>query len=588
MKFVWLILFLLASPLSAAAKLTSFCLVGDCKYADGFTHFNYVNPKAPKGGMLREVRTGSFDSLNPFVGKGMLPDYLFQQHSPLMVRSLDEPYSMYPMIAESLEHADDYSWVTFNINPKAQFSDGSPITSEDLKFSFNSYKNSSSLFMKNLYKDIGEPELLSKHRIRFPVTNPSRKAVSLLAYLRILSKSYWSNQNFSDKHLYSFVTSGPYQVSSVKPGHSIVYQRVPNFWAANLPVNKGRYNFDQIRVDYLRDQHASFEGFKAGEFDIYIEPDIRLWHQAYDFPALNKGKVIRETVDFTYPAGMTGLVFNLRRPVFQNVALRKALIASLDFQWINEKLLYGDYQRFTSFFTGTTLMAKGLPEGRELELLSNYRKELPETVFNEPISPATGNSNRNKRSEQKKIIGLFKTAGYQLKDSKMIDNKSLKPLSIKLLTADPKQERLLLPFKKSLASVGVELRIITLDQSQFRDRVRSFDFDMVDWHYFQSVYPGTEIYNTWSSKMAMEKRSGNVAGVQNPAIDFLLSELVTAEEYKDLLPICRALDRILIHGHYMIPKWYSNKSHFSYWKHLHHPPMDQLFWLDMNNWWYQP
>ncbi len=562
-------------------------MVGSCKYPDDFKHFDYVNPDAPKGGILKEVRSGSFDSLNPFVGKGVIPDYLFQLHSSLMVRSLDEPYSMYPMIAESLEYADDYSWAIFNINPKAKFSDGSPIISRDLLFSFNIYKQSSSLFIKNLYKDIGEPELLGTHRIRFPITTPSRKAISLLAYLRVLSEKYWSTQNFSDKHLYSFVTSGPYTLLSVKPGHSVIYQRLNNFWAADLPVNKGRYNFSRIRVDFLRDRHAAFEGFKAGEFDIYVEPDVRLWHQAYDFPALKKQQVIRETIEFTYPKGMSGWVFNQRQPRFQNTVLRKALAMALDFDWINEKLLYGDYQQFTSFFTGTTLTAQGLPKGEELELLTVLNDKLPKEIFTEEAS-SSHTRKEDRRSEQKKVIALLKVAGYQLKDGKMINIETSKPLNIKLLTTDSKQERLLLPFKKNLASVGVELRIVTLDQSQFRDRVRNFNFDLVDWHFFQSVYPGSELYNTWSSEMAMEKRSGNVAGVEHSAIDALLSKLTTAERYEDLVPICRALDRILTHSHYVIPKWYSNKSYLSYWKHLHHPPMKDLFWLDLNNWWFQP
>ena len=572
----------------ASVKTTVFCLVGSCKYADNFTHFDYANPEAPKGGILREVRSGSFDTLNIFAGKGVLPDYIFQMHAPLMVRSLDEPYSVYPMIAEAVEYPEDYSWIIFHLNPAARFSDGSPVTADDVRFSLNAYQTSGSPYMKALYKDVGEPEILDRHRILFPITKPNRKVISTLSYLRIFSKQYWSTREFSGKHLFSFVTSGPYRVKSVKPGHSIVYERIVGYWAENLPVNKGRYNFDQIRVDYVLDRHSAFEGFKTGQFDVYIDPDIQHWHQNYNFPAVHQGNIIRETESFTYPTGMMGLVFNLRKPFLQNMALRKALAAAINFQWINEKLLFSDYQRFTSFFTGTELSARGLPDQQELELLLPFKSELPPEVLTQPVSVPLNSSEGNNRADRIRVIQLLQDAGYELQEGVMVNAQTGIPLTLKLITSNPRQERLLLPFSKSLARVGVTLKITTLDQSQFRARVRSFDFDLVDWYFFQSVYPGPELYNSWGSSTAMEKRSGNVAGVQNPAIDFLLEKLFSVKQYEELIPVCRALDRIIMHSHYIIPKWYSTNAHFAYWKHLKHPSMKNIFWLDLNNWWYQP
>ena len=565
----------------------SFTLIGTNKYPDNFTHFAYANPNAPKGGILRLARTGSFDTLNPFNSKGTAPDYLYYTYGSLMTRSADEPHSLYPFLAEAIEYPENYSWVAFHINPAARFSDNHPVTSKDVVFTFELLKKEGSPFLKNLYKDVARVETTSPNRVVFYLDKPSKKQAALLGYIRVLPHHYWHTRNFQDRHLDNPVTSGPLIVKSVKMGQSVHFERVKNYWAVNLPSQKGRYNFDEIRVDYYRDRQAVIEGFRAGLYDVYQETDSNRWHQAFGFPAVKEGRVLKKDIELLYPSGMSALAFNLRREKFRNPALRQALITAFDFEWINRKLLNSEYQRTMSFFSNTPLSATGLPTEEELKLLKPFQDQLPRELFQQTITlPGSAGSGKD-RKNVREALALFKKAGYRLDNGRMKEHSSGKPLTLNLITDDPKQERLLLPYRKSLADLGIELNIQTLEKTLFRKKVRAFDFELVDWYFWQSTYPGTELYHMWSSKVAMEKQSGNITGISNPVVDYLLAETSKADSYETLIPIVRALDRVLMWGHYVIPKWHTQTTHLAYWHHIDHPSQDHLYWLDLNNWWYK-
>lgn len=567
---------------------STFTMVGTLQNPDPFKHFNYVNPDAPKGGIVRLGQTGSFDSLNPFITKGITPPRVLDSYGRLMVRSANEPYTLYPYLAESIEYPDDYSWVAYHLDPKARFSDGKPVTADDIIFSYEVFQNSDSLFLKNLFKDIEKVDKSSDRRVIFHLKKPGKKLVAITSYLYILPKHYWETRDVFSKHLENPVTSGPMRISHFKLGQTITYERDKNFWAKDLPALKGRYNFDKVKVDYYRDRHALLEAFKAGLIDLHIESDINQWSHAYQFPAVQDGRVIKETFEYLYPAGMNALVFNMRREKFQDIRLRKALLMAFDFEWINHKLLLSDARRIRSFYSNTPLEAKGSPSTEELRILAPFKRQLPEALFSQEASLPRSDGTGNNRNNHKQALALLQKAGWTLQKGRMINRKTGTPLTLSLIISEHQQERLLLPYRKSLDDLGIDLNIQVLDKSQFRQRVREFNFDIVDWHFWHSVYPGSEQYNTWSSDMAMEKRSGNVAGIANPVVDHLLEQFPKANHYEELIPIGRALDRVLMWNVYMIPKWYSPNLHLAYWNHLEHPPQQGLYWFNLSDWWIKP
>ena len=590
MRLALLIIFLFHVTLACAGVTISrtFSLIGDSTYKEDFRHFRYVNPDAPKGGTLKLAATGTFDTLNPFIGKGSAPEGIFDTHSKLMIRSADEPYSLYPLIAESIEYPDDYSWVAFHVNPAARFNDGHPITADDLVFTLNKMKESGSPFFKNLYQGITRAVKTSTLRAEFHLRTPGPKLIALLAYMTVLPEHYWKNRPFDTQTLDIPVSSGPMRIAAFKRGQSITYERVNNYWGKDIPVNKGRYNFDSIQIDFFRDSHATLEGFRAGLYDFRYEPDTTQWHQSYNFPAVKQGKVIRESMSFLYPPGMSALVFNTRRDKFKDVKVRQALIRAFDFEWINNKLLYSGYRRNTSLYANTQLEAKGLPTQAELGILSAFRNQLPKDLFLHPITMPESNGSGNNRANQRQALKLLKEAGWKLQNGKMTHSASNTPLTIQLITDNRTQERLLLPFRKSLSDMGIDLTVTALDRNLFRKKARSFDYDMIDWRFWHSMFPGAEQLNTWSSKAAREPDSGNVAGISSPVVDSLLERFSQVTRYEELIPVGRAMDRVLMWGHYMIPKWHTTTMHLAYWNHLEHPKQENLYWWSLSDWWRKP
>ena len=559
-------------------------LIGTSKYPENFTHFDYVNPNAPKGGTLKLATTLNFDSLNPFNNKGVAPPYIYDSHARLMVRSADENYALYGLVAERVEYPENYEWVIFHINPKARFSDDSPITAEDVVFSLHRFKQQASPFFRNLYKNVSA-EIITPLQAKFTFETSGPKAVVLAAYMPVLSKRYWDKRSLEDRLSEPPVSSGPYQPNRLIKGQTITMNRIKNYWGANLPVNKGRYNFDQVRIDVYRDHHAAIEAFKAGLFDIHYETDIGQWQQAYETPALRDGRIIRKTLKMEYPPGMSGLVFNTRLSKFQDIRVRKALTLLFDFEWVNQKLLYSDYQRTVSFFSHTPLEAKGYPDKEELQLLQPLKNHLKTSVFETAESPPVTKGDGNNRANQRRALKLLREAGWEINQGIMKHRETNEALEMTILSDDPSQERLLVPYRKMLDNVGIDLDIQTVDKSLFRKRMRQFDFDIANWYFWHSLFPGQEQKHMYSSLNANQPGSGNIAGIQHPAIDALLETLHTSKTYNDLIPVGKAIDRVLRSNYYLIPKWHTQNLRLLHWNHIEHPQQEGLYWHSHNDYW---
>ncbi|OED45291.1 hypothetical protein ACH42_05115 [Endozoicomonas sp. (ex Bugula neritina AB1)] len=566
----------------------SISLIGDASYSDDFPHFNYVNPTAPKGGTLKLASIGTFDSLNQYATKGKVPEYLFMLYDRLMARAQDEPYSFYPQVALTVEYPEDFSWVAFNLTPKGRFHDGTPITADDVVFTLDTLKNQSSPFLKKIYSAV-TGKATSPHRVEFTIDEKNRtlKAVALLAFLPVLPKHYWKDRDFNRSKLAIPLGSGPMRITHINPGHSITYERAKDYWGKDLPVNRGQFNFDKLRIDFYRDNNAALQAFAAGAYDLRIESDPKNWHQKYTFPAINKGDVIKESIALMHPHGMSALVFNSRKNMFSDRRVRLALNYLFNFEWFNKQLLHGEYRRSSSFFVNTDLAATGLPQGDELALLRHYTDQLPSEIFTQPplqpISDATGSSREN----QKIALNLLSEAGWQIKEAQMTEVATGQPMEFELLLSSPDMERIFIPYSKSLAKVGIKMNVQILDDNRFRKRAKSFDFDLIDWHFWHSSFPSIEQINNWSSLAADEPGSNNLMGIKNPVIDQLLERFKHNPNYQDVRSTCRAIDRILLWSHYAIPKWYKNKINIAYRNYLDHPTTQNLNWFNVSTWWHK-
>lgn len=601
--FFWLNVFLLmigetaiAAPVNIASPAPqkiitrqSLSLIGPVKYADDFSHFAYANPNAPKGGTLKLASLGTFDSLNPYATKGKVPEYLFMQYDRLMARSQDEPFSVYPLVADSLEHPEDMSWVAFNLNSAARFHDGKPVTSEDILFTVETLKKNSSPFFKRFYQIISHFKTSGPYRIEFQLSENYRslKTIGLIAHLPVLPKHFWEGKDFYRSQLTIPLGSGPMRVARVDPGHSITYERVRDYWAKDLPVNKGQFNFDKIRIDYYRDNNAALEAFAAGAYDIRIEPDPRNWHQKYNFPAIKKGDIVKDRITLAYPKGMAALTFNTRRHPFNDRNVRLALNYLFNFEWTNEHLLHSEYLRANSFYINTPLASSGLPEGEELKLLSQYKDQLPSELFTRPTVQPVSNKSGNNRDNQKVALDLLKKAGWQFRNGKMTEIKTGKPMEFEILLSSPVTERIFIPYANNLSKLGIKAEIETVESNRFRKRARHFDFDVVEWHFWLSAFPGVEQTHSWSSAAADEKDSNNIAGVKHPVIDALLARTGNISDYEQLIPIFRSIDRILLWENYVIPTWHKNDLNIAYRNHLNHPRQGNLNWFNVSTWWHK-
>ena len=567
----------------------SLALIGYVANPGAFSHLRYVNPNAPKGGTLKLAQPGTFDSLNSYAVKGQPAAMLFMTHDRLMLRAKDEPYTFYPQIAQSIEYAEDFSRVAFSLNKNAHFSDGHPITAGDFVFTLDRLKNDSQPFLKHVYKVVDSVHADNPYRVVFNVSPQYRniKVLATLALTPALPEHFWKNKSFSRDTMLIPPSSGAMKIVKAVPGKSVTFERVKGYWGEQLPVSIGRHNFDRIQLDYYRNNYAAQEAFFAGQYDLRIESDAKAWHQLYRQKQHSDSGYIKKVIELNYPHGMSGLVFNTRRPFFKDRRVRLALNYLFDFEWVNRYLLHGDFQRSSSYFVNTALEAKKLPEGRELALLNQYRQQLPEAVFLAPPPSVHSDGTGYDRRHLKSALSLFREAGWSFNGRQMVNKASGKPMVFDLITKDPEMERVLVPFRTHLAKLGIRMNVLTISASQYQKRAAAFDFDMIDAQFRYSHFPGFELSLHWHSESAEYPNGQNLAGVKDPVIDRILEQLKEVSCYDDIAVIGRALDRILLYQHYLIPKWYKNTLYVAYKPYLAYPENHRLNWFSPSEWWHK-
>lgn len=558
------------------------------KYPANFKHVDYVNPDAPKGGTFRESAMGSFDSLNPFISKGVPADNIGLVFDTLAQQGLDEPITEYGLIAGKIEKAPDNSWVRFYLRPEARFHDGHPVHAEDVVFTFETLIKQGSPIYRTYYADVAEVVAEDPLRVLFKFKHTSNRELPLiLGQLPVLPKHWWAGRDFAKSSLEIPLGSGPYKVAEVKPGRSIRYERVKDYWAKDLPINKGLYNFDYRISDYYRDNTVALEALKAGQFDYWQETTAKNWANAYNVPAVAEGRLIKEELPNGNPTGMQGFVFNIRKPMFQDVRVRKAISLLLDFEWSNKQLFNGAYTRTRSYFENSDMAATGLPGPAELAILEPLRGRIPPQAFTEAFAPPKTDASGMIRTQQREAYQLLQEAGWRIVDDKMVDTNG-KPVSIEFMLFQTDFERILLPFKRNLADLGIELVIRRVDVSQYVNRVRSRDFDMMVGSFPQSSSPGNEQREFWQTSSADNPGSRNYIGLRDPAIDELVEQLINADSRNSLVAHAKALDRVLQFGYYVIPNWHIKTYRVAYWNHLGHPKVPPRYDVGINTWWIKP
>ena len=579
-------LLLSLSSLSLAAGQHALTLYGEpAKYPASFKHFDFVNPDAPKGGELRQSGFGGFDSLNPFINKGVAADDIGLIYDTLTRHSLDEPFTEYGLLAEKIEVAPDHSWVRFYLRPQARFHDGQAVTAADVVFTFDALMKDGAPQYKAYYADVAKATAEDAQRVRFDFKRSNNRELPLiLGQLPVLPKHWWSNREFNKGNLEIPLGSGPYKVADVAAGRSIRYERVKDYWGNELAVNRGFYNFDSILIDYYRDTTVALEALKAGQFDYWLEVSAKNWASAYDVPAVKDGRLHKEEITNHNPTGMQGFVFNIRRPLFQDPRVREALGLLFDFEWTNKQLFNGAYTRTHSYFENSELAASGLPGSDELKILEPLRTKLDPKVFNSVFEVPRSDASGIIREQQRRAYQLLQEAGWKIVDDKMVDADG-KPVSLEFLLAQTDFERVLLPYKRNLADLGIELVIRRVDVSQYINRLRSRDFDMIVGGFGQSSSPGNEQREYWHSASADNPGSRNFIGLKDPAVDSLVEGLINAESRQSLVTRTRALDRVLLAGHYVIPNWHIKTWRVAYWDRLQHPEVTPLYDVGLMTWW---
>ena len=562
---------------------------GDLKYGPDFTHFDYVNPDAPKGGEVRQSAVGSFDNLNPFILKGQSASGIGRIFESLMTGSEDEAFSQYGLIAESVEMPEDRSWVAFTLRPQARWHDGTQITVDDVLFSLEVLKTKGHPFYRAYYADVVKAEKIAERKVKFTFADGlNRELPLIIGELVILSKAYFETHEFEKTTLESPLGSGPYRVERVDAGRSITYARVVDYWGADLPVRRGQDNFDVIRVDYYRDPTVAMEAFKAHEYDFRAENASKVWATAYVGEAFDDGRIIKQEIAHSIPTGMQGFVFNTRRAKFADPRLRRALGYAFDFEWTNKNLFNGAYSRTESYFSNSELASSGLPDAAELALLEPFRDQIPAAVFNEvyetPKTDGSGQARRNLRTALK-ILGQ---AGWAIIDGKLINPVDGEPLEIEFLIVSPLFERIIAPYVKNLEKLGVGARIRLVDSAQYQKRLEDFDFDMVVASMGQSLSPGNEQNNFWTSAAADTPGSRNLAGVKDPVVDSLVATLIAAADRETLITATRALDRVLLSGYYVVPHWHIRSFRVAYWNKFARPAITPKYSLGFDSWWIDP
>ncbi len=562
---------------------------GAPKYPPGFPHFEYADPGAPRGGEVRLAAIGSYDTFNPYVIKGQPATGLGFLFESLMTGSADEPFSEYGLLAETMDIAPDRSEVTFTLRPEARFHDGSPVTPEDVIFSFDMLRSKGRPFFRFYYGSVASVDRPAPGQVRFRfVPGENRELPLIIGQMPVLSRAYWEGRDFEATTLEPPLGSGPYRIERFEPGRFVVYRRVDDHWGEALAVNRGRHNFERLRYDYYRDTTVALEAFKAGEYDLRPENVAKLWATGYDFPALEQGLVKKEEIHHGMPSGMQGFAFNLRRPLFRDPRVRRALAYAFDFQWSNRNLFHGQYTRTQSYFDNSELASRGLPSPAELAILEPLRGQIPEEVFTQVYEPPAVDGTNGIRENLRRALELLQEAGWTFRERRLVHGETGQPFSFEILLNAPTWERIALPFARNLERLGIEARVRTVDSAQYENRVSSFDFDMIVNVWGQSLSPGNEQREFWGSAAAGLEGSRNVAGVSDPAIDALIDGVIAARDREALITWVRALDRVLLWHHLVIPHWHIPYDRIAYWDKFGRPGVTPLQGVQVDTWWVDP
>ena len=570
---------------SHANKVHGIAMHGEPKYESSFRHLDYVNPNAPKGGEVKFGSYGSFDNLNRVAFKGSKAAGLGYINDTLMRRVWDEAFSLYGLIAEFVEMPDDRSSITFYLNPNATFHDGSQITREDVLFSLETFQTKGTPNQKKTYGKVITTELIGDNGIKMNFINNEDKELPLIVagFLPIIPKKFYENLDVTKTFLDIPLGSGPYTIDSLDPGRQIKYKRVEDYWAKDLPVNKGLYNFDTIIYDYYKDSNVLVEAFKVGEYDFRREYNVKRWLTEYGFNAVDTGEVVLKEMNNDRPVGMNGLVLNTRRDLFKNRNVRLALSYAYDHEWINKTIYQNAYVRTDSYFDNSPLASSGLPSDKELELLNPWKNQLPAEVFSETFSPPKTDGSGNDRKNLLMAKEILEKEGWFIENGKLIKNGE--EFKFEFLIVSPSDEKIALAFQSNLKKLGITMDVRTVDSSQYQARLLNYDFDMIKRYWGVSLSPGNEQQFYWGSEVGKKDGSRNYSGINSPVIDALIEKLISANDRVELITAIHALDRVLLWGHYVIPLYHSNKDRIAYWDFFEYPDKIPLYGIVIESWW---
>ncbi len=559
-----------------------------------YTHFPYANPNAPKGGKITYGVVGTYDNLNPFILKSMRttargmwdPEYGHLTYEPLMRRSRDEPFTLYGLLAETIEIDDDRTYIQFNLNPKARWSDGEPVTADDIIFTFEILEAKGRPPYSNRMDKIAKMEKRGERSVRFTLKEDAgREFPLILGLMPVLPKHATDAENFDRTTFDPPVTSGPYRIKSFKPGERITYERRPDYWASGLPVAAGFHNYDEVIVEYFLSDSAQFEAFKKGVFDLFPDGSPITWERSYNFPAVERGDVIKAIFEQEIPAGMFGFVFNTRRPVFQDVRLRRGLAMLFDFEWVNKNLFNNAYRRTESYFQHSDLSSIGRPANAlEIELLAPFPDAVEPSVFDGTYHVPESDGTGRDRDIQRQALKLLNEAGYTIRDGKLVDGDGTQ-LAFEVMTQNEGQEKVALAYQRNLEALGIELRVRTVDDAQYQQRSQSYDYDMIVKKYPASLSPGAEQLWRWGSQSRDVQGTFNYAGTADPAIDAMIQAMLDARLQEEFVAAVRAFDRVLISGHYVVPLYYLPGQRVAYRARLQHPEKTSIYGYQLPTWW---
>ncbi|MGF6421844.1 microcin C transport system substrate-binding protein [Lelliottia sp. 489] len=586
MRFVLLLMALFSVTCQAQSIKESyaFAVLGEPKYEANFTHFDYVNPAAPKGGTLTLSALGTFDNFNRFALRGVAAERTDALYDTLFVTSDDEPGSYYPLIADSARYADDFSWAEVTLNPRARFHDGSPVKASDVAFTFHKFMTEGVPQFRLVFKG-ATVKAIAPLTVRIELAEPGKESMLSLFSLPVMPESFWKNHKLSEPIATPPLAGGPYRITHWKMGQYLVYSRVKDYWAANLPVNRGRWNFDTIRYDYYLDDNVAFEAFKAGAFDLRAEVSPKNWATRYIGKNFSNHFIVKDEQKNESAQDTRWLAFNIQRPVFADRRVRQAITLAFDFEWMNKALFYGAYSRTNSYFQNTEYAARQYPDAAELTLLAPLKAEVPPEVFTSIFEPPTSKGDGYDRDNLLKASKLLDDAGWVLKNQKRVNTQTGKPLSFELLLSSAGNNQWVLPFQHNLERLGVTVEIRQVDNAQITNRMRNRDYDMMPRVWQAQPWPNTNLRISWASEYI--NSTYNAPGVKSPVIDNLINQIIAAQGDKTkLVPLGRALDRVLTWNYYMLPMWFMGEDRLAYWDKFSQPSIRPIYSLGLDNWWY--